>query len=133
MSRSGERGFTLVEVMVALTILGIAVVSLMTAASGALSTEQASTRLLEAVTLADSKLSEITALPLTELGPYLEVRSGRFPDELREYEWEATVSRSPESDRLWSAVVTVTWPKGRYGIETVFYRAGRVGVGRASR
>ena len=132
MWRNGELGFTLIESLVAMTILGLAVVSLMAASSGALASEWASTGHLEAVSLADAKMSEITALPLPDLAPYEETRRGSFPGALDAYTWEATVTASEESPRLWHAYVTVYGPDSSFDLETTFFRVGRIGARRST-
>jgi type II secretion system protein I len=64
--RRSERGFTLVEVLVALLILAIAAVAVLQLFGGGLRLARASGDHLDAVLLAESKMAEIEGETLTE-------------------------------------------------------------------
>jgi len=129
MSRRGNGGFTLVEAMVALTIMGLAVVTLLTATARAVEAERGAVAHREAVTLADAKLNELAGLPRWALAEYAGRKGGRFSGELDRYEWTANVEISPDSPRLLLAEVVVRWPEGSVALETTLYRVARIGVG----
>jgi general secretion pathway protein I len=76
MSRRPETGFTLLEVLVALLVLGVAVVAALGLVGGALRLARASADHVEATLLAQAKLAEAGVPPLEETqvdgtqGPY---------------------------------------------------------------
>ena len=131
MSRHTEGGFTLIESLVAMAVLGLALVSLLSATSVALRSESRASRHLEAVSLAEAKMNERTALPLFALAPYADPKEGRFGGDLDIYRWTATVRRSDESPRLFRTFVRVSWAGGEFDLQTTFYRVSRIGVGQA--
>lgn len=125
-SRRGvaDQGFTLVEAMVALAILGLAVVASLEISALTLQTQTAARRHLEAVSLADSRLNELAVLSADSLEVYAAGRSGEIVLDQRRYEWRAMVQ--PQQTRgLWRAAVVVQWDDGELAVETMFYRRGR--------
>ena len=112
MRRDRNRGFTLLEVLVALTILGLAVVTSIQLFAGGLRLLRVSGRHQEAVLIADQKLREIEV-----------VEAGKTTGTERDYEWELDVTptdvpaelivRSPRPLRLYRLEVTVRWEGSR--------------------
>lgn len=124
MSRRGgaERGFTLVEALVSLAILGMAVVTALEVTARTLGTQASAERHLEAVALADAKLNELALLPSDSLALYADVRSGEVELESRDYRWRAIVRRDANDAALWAAAVRIEWSGGAFDLETVLYR-----------
>lgn len=132
MSRRADAGFTLIEAMVALAILGLTLVTLLAATSQALQAEGKATRYLEAVTLAEAKMNEITSLPLPTLLRLQEPVGGSFSGDLDGFRWTAAVRRVENAQNLYRAAVAVRWDEGQFDLETTLYRLTRIGAGQAA-
>lgn len=118
----GRAGFTLLEAVIALAILGIAVVSMIASLSAGLRAGSgAETRMTEVV-LADMRMSELAALPVESLRRYAEPQVGRFGPPFSAYEWRALVRPAAAATGLMNAAVVVHGPGGEYVLETAFYR-----------
>jgi type IV pilus modification protein PilV len=74
MAMNRERGMTLVEVLVALVVLGVALLAMAPLFSGAVRTNASSNQLTSANTLAREKLEELSGYPRTD--PRLAVADG---------------------------------------------------------
>ena len=128
--RAGARGFTLIEVAIAMAILGIGIVTAIELFSGALKMEHTSTVRAKAVVRARSLLD--ATMTQTELGPGSD--AGAWEDG---YRWERAVREAPEyldlpaeedddADAetdlaMLEIVVSVVWPQSvwREGVYTV--------------
>jgi general secretion pathway protein I len=123
----GARGFTLLEVAIALAILGVGVVTALELFSAGLRMEQASAVRARAVVHARTLLDEAMAAP--ELVPG--AAAGDFGDG---YRWERTVREAPEYTdgsgqefavvstwMMYEIVVSVLWTQtaSREGVYTV--------------
>jgi type II secretion system protein I len=109
------RGFTLLEVMVAMSILAMFLVPLLGGVISGLSSIERTQNLQLARQLALNKLDEVqmTVLPEMELQ-----RDGDFGPEHPEYKWQVTFRKRPELELLeqniagllaMETVVTVAW------------------------
>lgn len=120
MTRNGTRGFTLLEVLVALMILGFAVVTAIQLFAGGLRLLRVSGRHQEAALIADQKLREIEV-----------VEPGKTTGTERDYEWELNVTPTevpselivtgPRPLRLYRLEVSVRW-EGAGGIQLATLR-----------
>lgn len=107
-----RRGFTLLEVLVALAILGLGVVTAIQLFAGGLRLLRVSGTHQDAVLIADQKVREIEVL-----------ENGRTTGTEREYAWERTVTQmdvpvdltvtSPRPMRVYRVEVTVRWEGSR--------------------
>ena len=100
----GQRGFSLVEMLVALVILGLALGALYQAASGATRNARVSAEYAIATTLAESELDAFV-ISRPDVGV---TQRGRYGD----YEWERWVELIPEREQSgigWMRIV-VSWP-----------------------
>lgn len=108
-SDSAEAGFTLVEVIVALTILATALVFVV----GGLQTGVRAVKLAEQMTqaelLARAKLAELEQFPPSQGGASAQPTSGDFGPENPQFRWNAEVSPFPGDRDLWKFKVAVTW------------------------
>lgn len=86
--QSKDAGFTLLEVMVALAILGVSLVLTMQLFSGALSSTALSRHYTEATFLARHKLEELSLDDQLASGS----QAGNFEGEYEKYSWEAEMS-----------------------------------------
>ena len=99
----GQRGFSLVEMLAALIILGLALGALYQAASGATRNARVSAEYAIATTLAESELDAFV-ISRPDVGV---VQRGRYGD----YEWERWVELIPEREEsgiAWMRIV-VSW------------------------
>ena len=104
-----RRGFTLVELLVALTLLAVVGGSLLQLFHSGLRTARLAGAQSHAVLLARSKLNELQAYQSLQPG----VLSGRFDDD---YQWEAVLTQSPQPDsvedgrlQLLDLLLTIGW------------------------
>ena len=100
----GQRGFSLVEMLAALVILGLALGALYQAASGATRNARVSAEYAIATTLAESQLDAFV-ISRPDVGT---TQRGRYGD----YEWERWVEVIPEREESgigWMRIV-VSWP-----------------------
>ena len=118
----GEEGFTLLEAVVALLVLGVALVPLVNSLTEGLRAEKSLGAHLEAVSLAESRMNELALLPVDSVAGYLRPREGLFPSPYAGYRWRALMRPLPESPALVQAAVLVRWDGGEYSLETTFHR-----------
>ncbi len=100
----GQRGFSLVEMLAALVILGLALGALYQAASGATRNARVSAEYAIATTLAETELDAFV-ISRPDVGV---TQRGRYGD----YEWERWVELIPEREQSgigWMRIV-VSWP-----------------------
>ena len=133
-----NRGFSLLEIIVAIAILGSAFTVLLTAHATALRREAAARRLMTATLLARKLLTEVEVGGVPELGSEAQEAGEAFPG----YAWERHVEPaalpfgemiaknlgtstplSIPSDALRQVRIVVTWPEGgrTASTELVFY------------
>lgn len=125
-ARADQRGFTLVEVMVALIVLSVAVVAALQLFGGGLRLARAATDHQEATLLASEKLSELALEDLEEStsegseGDYRWTRRVTFDEALEPEEPDPT----KPGVRLARLSVEVRWGKNRR-VELVTLRSVR--------
>ena len=118
-----NRGFTLLEVMIAVAIIAIALTTLLGSQSQSVSFANSARFETTAALLAQGKISEIT---IQDPG-LLASDSGDFGDDFPGYAWEAVVSDvSLEgienlSDYLKQVDLTVTWAGYSYSVRLLHY------------
>jgi type II secretion system protein I len=120
--RPAEAGFTLIEALVALAVLGIAIVTALEASSQILRSQAAALREREAIALAEAKLNELSAAPRDSVYAWLPERAGRITLAGRDYTWHTRLGREPGTRALWRAAVRVEWRAGEYQLETLLRR-----------
>jgi len=118
-----NRGFTLLEVMIAVALIAIALVTLLGSQSQSVSFANSAKFETMAALLAQSKMSEMTIQGADSLSS----DSGNFGDDYPGYAWEATVSdislegMDTISDYLKQIDLTVTWGVFSYNIRLYHY------------
>lgn len=100
---SRNRGFTLIEVLVALAILSTTLVLAYRVMSSAIAAEERSERWTRSAYLGESLLRE-TLSPFPEIAD----KEGKFPSPDEEYSWRISVKQALHSDAR-EVHVTVTW------------------------
>jgi len=118
-----NKGFTLLEVMIAVALIAIALTTLLVSQSQSVSFANSAKFETMAALLAQSKMSEL-ALQGNE---GLSGDSGDFGDDYPGYAWKATVSDFPiegaeaVSDYLKQMDLTVTWGVFSYNLRLYHY------------
>ncbi len=104
-----ERGFTLLEVIFAVAILGMSLVTILGLQIKTIRLQQVSNRTTVATLLAQEKITEkMIEIGASESPPFYS-ESGEFEDEGYErYGWEYTVTAT-EADTLYRIDLTVFW------------------------
>ncbi len=121
-SKNRVRGFTLLEVMVAVGLLAFAMVSILSIVGHNISLATRSTNYLIATSLADDIASRIDAEGL----PSNSERSGKF-ENYPGFEWYLTVSpyNLPQFEaRMTIISVLITWDDGEESYEISFVDSG---------
>jgi len=121
-SPHGERGFTLVEALVALLIVGLAIAAAIEAVQLVLHAQAGVLRQREAAAVAEWKLNELATLDRDSLATLAAGRSGEVNLHTR-YQWRAMAVPEPGSRVLWRAAVVVDWGDGDLALETLLWRA----------
>ena len=120
MSHRSRRGFTLIEVMVAIVLLSVGILGVMGAVRGVTRASGRAEETVEAVTLARGMLNEIKSSGSVQTG----TSNGDFGVQNPGYRWESTVETSADVADLLQITVTVLWPDGprenRYNLTTLY-------------
>ena len=120
-----DRGFTLLEVMIAVALISIALVTLLGSQSQSVFFANSAKFETMAALLAQSKMSEITI----QAADSLSSDSGDFGEDYPGYAWEATVSDvsieglDAISDYLKQIDLAVTWGTLSYNLRLYHYVA----------
>lgn len=121
--RRSRRGVSLLEAVVAVTIVGLTSISALEAVGGDMRTAERARRAIEAEALAGSRLEFMDMLNDQELQSLPDsVQKGKFVAPLDEYSW--TTSSAPLADLagVYTVKVTIDWPTGSYTVKTYEYR-----------
>ena len=115
--------FTLMEVVVAIIIVGMTSVATLSAFATELRTAETSRSALEAASLGDTRIALLELTPAEDLLTLPDTsKSGRFDQPFESYEWAASVKKVVNETDLYDAAVRVTWANGSYAIGTRMYR-----------
>ena len=117
-----RRGFTLVEVVVALAVLGGAIAVSMEGYSATLRAQKATVDHLQAVVLADERLDALALVPPDSVAWYGTERGSGWDPPLDRFRWRAILTASVDSPLLVRARVVVSWEGGEYGVATIYHR-----------
>lgn len=121
--RPARVGFTLMEVIVAVIIVGMTSVATLSAFATELRTAEKSRVALEVASLADNRLAILEVTPAEDLVTLPDSsKAGQFDPPFDHYAWTATVARVVNETDLFEANVRVTWTDGSYAIGTRMYR-----------
>lgn len=97
-------GFTLVEAAVATLVVGVAVVAAFEAMNAAMAADRRARDLDRAVLLAESRVSDLLARPVREMG----IRRGAYSGGDAKFRWETTI-RPTDHERLAEVRVRILW------------------------
>ena len=101
---TGPEGFTLVEVMTALTVLAVAFVILLGLRNRDIALSERASHLTQATLLAQKKLSELSLEKNKDTGN----RKGDFGETFPGYRWEIEIYETPR-ERIRELTLTVLW------------------------
>lgn len=101
--RTTRRGFTLVEVLATLVLLGLVLPAVMRGVSLSMNAASHARRTLEAAQLAQGKIAEM----LVVRDPMGSATSGTFGNDWPDYRWELQVGSGPQGTYL--VTVRVLW------------------------
>jgi general secretion pathway protein I len=123
--KTGSKGFTLVEVIVAIAILSVSLVMIMQLFSGGLRASRASCDYTRAIVHARDKMEEMSIAPLED--------SGEFEDG---FKWESVVEpyKELEEDKLnlFKLKVKISWENAQKRDSSVELESLRVITGEES-
>ncbi len=109
---ASERGFSLLEVLVAFTILALAVATILSLFASGLRNTAVAADYARALTLAESRLARVQGRGVTRLESGANEGSmGEFTWHTRIYPYDASGSH-PNRTRLYQIDVTVQWGEG---------------------
>jgi len=119
----GACGFTLLEVVVALAIIGIAGVAALEAFGAEVRVTDRVQQALPAAAIAEERLGRLALLATAELAHLPDsLARGRFPAPFDQYRWVATAGAVVGEYDLYEASVQVAWDGGTYELRTRWYR-----------
>ena len=105
---TGQRAFTLLEIMVALAIVGVAMVALLSLGNRSIGVHDRLQHLTQATLLAQQKMAE-SELEARRGGVAQLVNSaGAFADPFTEYQWRIAINNTP-LPAVQMVTVTVLW------------------------
>lgn len=122
-SLGNSAGFTLLEALVAVTIVGLVAVSSLAAIGAQLRIADRARIALEAEALAQDQLTAVRLLPANDLNPIPDsLRHGTFDPPFDRYSWEHTVREVSGQPGLFDIAAVVTWGDGSYALRSRIYR-----------
>ena len=103
-----QKAFTLLEIMVALAIIGIAMVSLLSLGNRSIMVHDRLQRLTQATLLAQQKMSESELEANTNGVAQLTDKTGDFDEPFSDYRWQIAIESTP-LPAVQMVTVTVLW------------------------
>jgi prepilin-type N-terminal cleavage/methylation domain-containing protein len=118
-----RNAFTLMEVVVAVIIVGMTSVATLSAFAAELRTAEASRSALEAASLAENRIAIAEVIPAEDLLSLPDSsKSGQFEPPFEGYGWTTMVKPVVNEKDLFDVTVNVTGTNGNYAIGTRVYR-----------
>jgi prepilin-type N-terminal cleavage/methylation domain-containing protein len=117
-----EGGFTLIEAMVAVTVLGLVLVSALAAAAADLRASRRSSVGMELAQLGEEVVSQIDTYSAGEFQRLLAGRAERFPSPMDHYRWEARVITGIDDPSIFEIHVRVEGMEASFTIHTQRFR-----------
>ncbi len=123
MRRLDRRGFTLLEALIAVVIVGLAGVAALETVGAELRTAARARHAHHAAALAEYRLETLRVLSPAELRSIPDsLAGGAFAPPLERYRWTASAREVPGEAGLYDARVVVRWSGGAFPLETRLYR-----------
>jgi prepilin-type N-terminal cleavage/methylation domain-containing protein len=121
-SSNARSGFTLLEAVVALMIIGLVSISALAAVGTQLRAEERARRATEVAALAEDRLAVVHLLTADELQSLPDtVAHGQFPPPFNQYTWSTTSTPVLGEEYLNDVNVTLEWPNGSYTLASRVY------------
>jgi prepilin-type N-terminal cleavage/methylation domain-containing protein len=122
-SRSSQQGFSLLEALIALTIVGSSIVAGLAAFSAELRVAGQAWTAVELEVLAQEALAGLALIPGPLLRPLPDsLRQGRFEPPFKQYAWRRVARPIRGNPDLLDASVEVIGPDGQFSLATRIYR-----------
>ena len=123
MSSRGNRGFTILEAVVALAIVGLSGVATLEAVGGEIRGVEREREAYTSAVLAQDRLAAITVVPPEALNPLPDsLARGTFAAPLTDYHWTATLRPVFGQRDIYELTVDVGSDRGAYTVVTRLYR-----------
>ena len=123
MSIRTRPGFSLLEAVIALAIVGVTAVAALAAAGTELRATEQARFAVEAEALAMDRLAAIGILTPEELLQMPDsIESGTFDPPFEAYKWRVESEQTLGEEGLTDLTLTVEWPSGSYVMRTKLYR-----------
>jgi general secretion pathway protein I len=103
-----QQGFTLLEVMIAVAIVGIALVALLGLGNRSIEVNGRLQKITQATLLAQHRMTEIETVPLSA-GAELQEEEGNFETPFEAYRWRVAYEEVPLLTEVQMVTVTVAW------------------------
>jgi prepilin-type N-terminal cleavage/methylation domain-containing protein len=122
-SSRGRSGFSLLEAVIALAIVGVTAIAALSAVGNELRATEYARRALEADALAADRLAAIGILTDEEFRQMPDsIAAGRFPPPFDEYRWTVHAEPVLGEEGLTDITVQIEWGVGSLAIQTKLYR-----------
>jgi type II secretion system protein I len=116
-------GFTLLEAVVALTIVSITAISALAAVGAELRTAERARRALAAEALAKYRLATVELLSSKDAARLPDsLAKGTFAAPFAEYRWTASAAPRRNTPAMYDVTVRVAWDGGEYALDERLYR-----------
>jgi type II secretory pathway pseudopilin PulG len=124
---SRREGFSLLEAVVALSLVGSVSIATLAAFSAQLRTSQRALVGLEAQALAEDRLARVRLVGQDEIAHLPDsLRGGRFAMPWDRFTWKTTTRELIDRPSLFEAKTEVSWDGGSYELATRLYRPARL-------
>jgi prepilin-type N-terminal cleavage/methylation domain-containing protein len=111
-NRADAAGFTLIEMLVAITLMALLLLPLMRSFSSGLLARSRSDRLTEATIIAEAELETVAANPAFSSEPSSDRNEGRYTIQTTIAPYQMTILEDGLPVRPYEIRVTVSWPQG---------------------
>jgi prepilin-type N-terminal cleavage/methylation domain-containing protein len=120
---STNRGFTILEAVVALAIVGLSGVAALEAVGGETRSIERAREAYTLSALAQQRLAVVTILAADDLNPIPDsLARGTFPEPFKDYRWTTKLEPILGQRDLYDAVVLVTGARSDYSVTARLYR-----------
>jgi len=122
-STRAEHGFTILEAVVALAVVGLAGVAALEAVAGEIRGIDRAREAYTTAALAQDRLAAITVLPPEDLNPLPDsLGRGAFAEPFTSYRWTATLRPLSGERDMYELAVAIDSDRAHYAVATRLYR-----------